>query len=330
MREIRIATAQFEHRDNDREFNLGRIDALTQVAAERGAEIVSFHEGCISGYSWIQPLNKDELLEMAELVPRGPSVQALIEIARKHGVHVMAGLFERDEADHVYNCYVTVGPEGYVSKFHKLHPFVNPHLTPGADYCVIDLLGCRVGFLICYDNNLPENVRVTAMEGAEIIFMPHVTGCLPSVMPGRGSVAASLWDNRHRDPVALRQEFRGPKGRGWLMRWLPTRAFENGVYAVFSNPIGRDYNTIKPGLSMILDPYGEVLVECNTLDDEVVVATLTPEKLKDASGSRYRLARRPELYGKLVEPQVSQTLPGWRMEHETDDSRSNRSHVDDH
>ena len=140
-------------------------------------------------------------------------------------------------------------------------------------------------------------------------------------MPGRGSVDTALWENRHRDPVALRQEFAGPKGREWLMRWLPTRAFENGVYAVFSNPIGRDYNTIKPGLAMILDPYGEVVAESSNLDDEVVVGLLTPEKLEHASGRRYRLARRPELYDKLVEPQESVTLPGWRMEHESDDAR---------
>lgn len=314
MRDIRIATAQFENRDNDKPFNLGRIDALTRQAVDQGAEIVSFHEGCIPGYTWIQPLTKDELLEIAELVPEGPSVQQLIEIARQHQVVVMAGLLERDTADHVYNCYVTVGPDGYLTKFRKLHPFVNPHLSAGNEYNVIDLLGCKVGFLICYDNNLPENVRLTAMLGAEIIFMPHVTCCLPSAMPGRGTVDRELWDQRQRDPARLRQEFQGPKGRQWLMRWLPTRAYENGVYAVFSNPVGWDYDTVKPGLAMILDPFGEVIAESNVLGDDVVVGLLTPEKMAISSGQRYLKARRPELYGKLVEPQKSVTLPGWSME----------------
>ncbi|MEA1951515.1 MAG: nitrilase-related carbon-nitrogen hydrolase, partial [Planctomycetota bacterium] len=181
---------------------------------------------------------------------------------------------------------------------------------------VVELAGCKVGFLICYDNNLAENVRITAMMGAEIIFMPHVTGCLPSKMPGRGTVDRALWENRRRDPARLRKEFRGPKGRGWLMRWLPTRAYENGVYAVFSNPVGWDYDTVKPGLAMILDPFGEVLVESHALDDDVVVGLLTADKLDDASGKRYINARRPELYGKLVEPHQSVTSPGWRMEHE--------------
>ncbi len=254
MENLRVATAQFENKDGDKAFNLERIRSLTAQAVEQGAQIVSFHEGCIPGYSWIQSLDKDQLLEIAEPVPDGPSVRTLIDIARESNTYVMAGLFERDDERNVYNSYVTVGPEGFVTKFHKLHPFVNPHLQPGAGYNVIDLLGCRIGFLICYDNNLPENVRMTAMLGAEVIFMPHVTCCLPSVMPGRGKVDPQLWERREIDPVALRQEFQGPKGREWLMRWLPTRAYENGVYAVFSNPIGRDYDTIKPGLAMVIDP----------------------------------------------------------------------------
>lgn len=322
MRDIRVGTAQFEAKDNDPAFNLGRIRELTRRAVEQGAEIVSFHECCLQGYTWVQSLSYEQLALVAEPVPDGPSVRGLIDIARAFSVIVMAGLFEIDTAGKIYNCYVTVSPDGFITKYRKLHTFVNPHLTPGDSYNVIDLAGCRVGFLICYDNNLPENVRITAMMGAEIIFMPHVTCGLPSAMPGRGKIDRALWENRQRDPVRLRQEFTGPKGRGWLMRWLPARAWENGVYAVFSNPVGVDHDTIKPGCSMILDPFGEVLTECTALDDDVVVGLLIPEKLTESSGLRYRKARRPALYGKLVEPQESITLPGWTMEHQrrSDDS----------
>jgi len=152
------------------------------------------------------------------------------------------------------------------------------------------------------------------MLGAEIIIAPHVTGCLPSVMPGRGIVDRNLWENRRRDPVRLRQEFEGPKGRGWLMKWLPTRAYENGVYYVFSNPIGWDYDTVKPGLAMIIDPYGEIIDESRALEDDVVVGLLTDDKIEQSSGQRYLKARRPDLYDKLVDPQESVTLPGWTME----------------
>ncbi len=313
MNAIHIAAAQFENKDNDKAHNLLRIQELTRRAADEGAQIVSFHEVCIPAYSWMQPLSKKELAGAAEPVPDGPSVKELIRIAREYDTIVMAGLIEIDGGD-IYNTYVTVSGDGYVTKFRKIHPFVNEHLSAGKEYNVIELLGWKVGFLICYDNNLVENARITAMMGAQIIFAPHVTCCLPSNMPGRGVVDRELWENRHRDPVRLRQEFQGPKGRGWLMRWLPARAYENGVYYVFSNPIGWDYDTVKPGLAMIIDPFGEIIVESHALEDDVVVGLVTPEKLENTSGSRYLKARRPELYGKLVEPQESVTLPGWKME----------------
>lgn len=313
MRDIRVAAAQFEGRDNDKEYNLSVIRKLTRMAVEQGAEIVSFHEVCIPGYTWMQPLEKEELAEVAEPVPDGPSVQRLIEIAREFNTVVMAGLVEVENG-RFYNCYVTVGPEGYITKFRKLHVFINPYLSPGDRYNVTSLRGCQAGFLICYDNNLVENVRITALLGAEIIFAPHVTGGLPSPMPGRGIIKRELWENRERDPVPLRLEFDGPKGRGWLMRWLPTRAYENGVYYVFSNVVGWDYDTVKPGLAMIIDPYGEIIAESRKLGDDVVVALLTPEKLENSSGRRYLRARRPELYSKLVEPQISVTEPGWKLQ----------------
>jgi predicted amidohydrolase len=317
MRDIRVAAAQFEHHNHDKAYNLFRIEELTSRAKEQGAEIVSFHECSISGYTFLQHLSRDQLAEVAEPVPGGPSVAALQMIAREHRVVVMAGLVESDSAGRLYNCYATVGPEGFITKFRKLHTFISPYLTAGDSYNVIDLMGIKAGFLICYDNNLPENVRITAMMGAEVVFMPHVTGCLPSTMPGRGTVDHALWENRERDPVRLRMEFDGPKGRGWLLRWLPARAWENGVYAVFSNAIGVDDDTIKPGLAMLLDPFGEVLAESRALDDDVVVALLTAEKLALSSGHRYVRARRPELYGKLVEPpppgQEPVTEPGWKV-----------------
>ena len=301
MRAIRVAAAQFEARDADKNYNLGMIETLSQKAAAQGAELVSFHECSISGYTFLENLSREEIAALAEPVPAGPSTARLIEIAGRTGACLGAGLIEID-GDRLHNCYVVASPGGFVAKHRKIHAFISEYLTCGDRYTVFDLAECRIGILTCYDNNLPENVRITAMLGAEIILMPHVTGCLPSPMPGRGTVDPAIWHNRDRDPVRCRQEFDGPKGRGWIMRWLPTRAFENGVFAVYSNPIGVEGNTIKPGGAMILDPFGEVLAECRTLGDDVVTALLDPEKLKLASGRNYIRARRPDLYGKLVEP----------------------------
>lgn len=315
MHDLRIAAAQFEHRNADKQYNLNRIRELTRAAVQRGAEAVSFHEGCITAYSFLQTFTKPQLLELAEPVPDGPSVQELSSISSESGVPVLAGLLERD-GDQVFNTYVCVDGDRFVAKYRKLHAFINPHISSGDEYCVFDLRGWRCGILICYDNNLIENVRMTALMGAEVIFMPHVTGCLPSVMPGRGTVDPALWAARERDPVPLRMELNGPKGRGWLMRWLPARAYDNGIYAVFTNPIGMDNGEVRNGNSMILDPFGEILAECGELGDDIAVATCTREKLKVASGQRYIRARRPELYAKLVEaprePPV--TEPGWSLQ----------------
>ncbi|MFN7803582.1 MAG: nitrilase family protein [Planctomycetaceae bacterium] len=314
MRDLRVGTAQFEYRNGDVGYNLGRIRELTRQAVERGAELVSFPECCIQAYTYVQTFSRQELWDLAQPVPSGPAVQSLIAIAREFRVAVGAGLFERD-GDRIHNTYVVVSPDGFIARHRKLHTFVSRYLTPGNQYTTFELLGCRWGILICYDNNLPENVRATTLEGAEIILMPHVTGCLPSTMPGRGTVDPALWHNRHRDPVRLRQELQGPKGRGWLLRWLPTRCWENGVYGVYSNPIGLDEGEVRPGGSLILDPFGEVLTECTDLDDQVVVGLLTAEKLELSSGRRYLRARRPELYGKLVEPGAEPpvTEPGWKL-----------------
>ena len=314
MRDLRLAAAQFEYRNADKGHNLARIRDLTRQAAQNGAEIVCFHECCISGYSFVQTFSREQMMQLAERIPDGPSTRELVAIARENGIAVLAGLFER-EGGRVYNTVVCVTGEGLVARHRKLHTFVNRYLTPGSEYTVFELLGCKFGILICYDNNLPENVRITALMGAEVVFMPHVTGCLPSTMPGRGVVDRKLWDNRERDPVPLRLELEGPKGRGWLMRWLPARAWENGIYAVFANAVGLDDDEVRPGNAMILDPFGEVLAECRELGDGVIVGLCTAEKIAVSSGQRYLRARRPDLYGKLVEPaaQPPVTEPGWKV-----------------
>ncbi len=301
MKTIRVGAAQFEPRDGEKLYNLSRIEDLSREAAEQGAEVVSFHECSIPGYTFLESEPKEELFALAEPVPGGESLLQLEALARSLDITIGAGLLEC-EGETIYNTYAVVDRSGLIARHRKLHAFIHDAVTCGSEYTVFDHRDCRWGILICYDNNLVENVRITAMHGAEIILMPHVTGCLPSPMPGRGTVDPPIWYNRELDPVRCRQEFDGPKGRGWIMRWLPARAYDNGVYAIYTNPIGEEGGTIKPGGSMILDPFGEVLVECRRLGDEVVVATLDPEKLTVASGQAYIRARRPDLYSKLVEP----------------------------
>ncbi|MCF2444907.1 nitrilase family protein [Dyadobacter sp. CY345] len=300
MENLKVATAQFENRSGDKAYNLEMINQLSQQASSKGAKVIAFHECSVTGYTFARNLSKEALLEISEFIPDGPSIRKLIEISKSNNITILAGLFEKDADDKMYKAYVCVNENGLVAKFRKLHPFINPHLTPGNEYVVFDLFGWKCGILICYDNNIIENVRATKLLGADIIFMPHVTMCTPSTRPGAGFVAPVLWENREADPTSLRQEFDGAKGRSWLMKWLPARAYDNAIYAVFSNPIGMDDDQLKNGCSMILDPYGDIIAECRELDNDIAIATLTPEKLERAGGSRYLKARRPDLYRDII------------------------------
>jgi predicted amidohydrolase len=300
MDKIKISTAQFEHRSGDKTYNLSVIEKLSQKASIEGSNAIAFHECSITGYTFARHLSKEQMLDLAEFIPDGESISKLTAIANKYDIAVLAGLFEKDENDNLFKAYVCVDKNGLVAKHRKLHPFINPYLIPGNSYCVFELQGWKCGILICYDNNVIENVRATTLSGADIIFMPHVTMCTPSTRPGAGFVDPELWKNREADPTSLRIEFDGMKGRGWLMKWLPARAYDNAIYAIFSNPIGMDDDQLKNGCSMILDPFGDILAECRSFDDCFVTATIIPEKLTQAGGHRYIKARRPELYRDII------------------------------
>ena len=300
MNKIKISTAQFEHKSGDKVYNLSVIEKLAHKAAQEGSQVIAFHECSITGYTFARYLSREQMLDLAEVIPTGPSIVKLTEIAQAHNITVLAGLFEKDEDGNLFKAYVCVDKGGLVAKYRKLHPFINPYVSPGNAYCIFEIHGWKCGILICYDNNIIENVRATTLLGADIIFMPHVTMCTPSTRPGAGFIDPALWENREADPTSLRLEFDGMKGREWLMKWLPARAYDNAIYAVFSNPIGMDDDQLKNGCSMILDPFGDILAECRTFEDSFATATLTPEKLVQAGGHRYLKARRPELYRDIL------------------------------
>jgi len=240
MDKIKISTAQFENKSGDKSYNLSVIESLAKKAAQEGSNVIAFHECSTTGYTFARSLSKEQMLSLAEFTPDGESILKLTEIAKQNDIVILAGLFEKDKDDNLFKAYVCVDKNGLVAKYRKLHPFINPYLTAGDSYCVFEIHGWKCGILICYDNNIIENVRATRLLGADIIFMPHVTMCTPSTRPGAGFVDPKLWENRETDPTSLRLEFDGMKGKGWLMKWLPARAYDNGIYAIFSNPIGMD------------------------------------------------------------------------------------------
>jgi predicted amidohydrolase len=195
-------------------------------------------------------------------------------------------------------------PNGELRFHRKIHAFEHEDIVSGSEFTVFDTPhGCRVGVLICYDININENVRIEALQGAEILLAPHQTGGVTSKNPHlMGRIDRTLWDNRHSNPEAIEAELRGDKGRGWLMRWLPSRAHDNGLFLVFSNGVGIDDDEVRTGNAMILDPFGGILAETGKADDDMVVADLDASLLEQSTGRRWIKTRRPELYKPLTVP----------------------------
>lgn len=302
MHDLRAASVQFQHAPSGVGANISRVTGLVEEAARRNVDVIAFPEMCLTGYWHIRKLDRDGVDRLAEPVPDGACTETLLDLADTHEMSIGAGLIERDEDGTLYNCYVVAMPGRRFARHRKLHAFISEHVSSGNEFTVFDLPdGTRAGILICYDNNLVENARITALMGAEVLFAPHQTGGCHSRSPrAMGRIDPALWHDRDRDPEALRREFCGPKGRGWLLRWLPARAHDNGLYVLFSNGVGLDDDEVRTGNAMIIDPYGEILVESDAIGDDMVVADLEADVLPSSSGRRWLSARRPELYGPLT------------------------------
>ena len=302
MQNMRVGSVQLNHAPGDKEVNMGKVRAFVAMAAAENVELLVFPEMCVTGYWHVRNLEREGVEALAEMVPAGPTTQELLALAAEHGMTLGAGLIERASDGKLYNTYVVAMPNGQTARHRKLHCFISQHMASGSEYTVFDIpQGCRIGVLTCYDNNIGENARITAIKGAEILLAPHQTGGCDSPSPHcMGLIDPQLWHNRQADPAGIEAEFRGPKGRQWLMRWLPARAHDNGMFLIFSNGVGLDDNEVRTGNAMILDPYGEILTETCKADDELVVADLDAKLLDMCTGQRWIRARRPELYGALT------------------------------
>ena len=320
MKTMRVASVQFEHAAGDKQANLTKIKRFTEQAAGQGVELIVFPECCITGYLFLRKLSRDALLALAEPVFDGPSSQALMGLATEHDMTIGAGLVEIAEDGKMYNTYIVAMPNGEFQRHRKIHCFISEHLSCGSEFTVFDTPGgCRVAVLICYDNNIGENVRIAALKGAEILLAPHQTGGCSTPSPHcMGVIDKSLWDNRNKNPQAIETELKGPKGRQWLLTWLPARAHDNGLFLVFSNGVGIDGDEVRTGNAVILDPYGRILAETWKADDDMIVTDLDAALRDNCTGVRWIKTRRPELYGPLTVPTgLEEDLRRVRFSHET-------------
>ncbi|PSL02169.1 putative amidohydrolase [Haloactinopolyspora alba] len=297
---LRVASVQFEHRPDEKEFNLGRVEQFLRAAAADGVQVVAFPEMCLLGYWHLRRHTAERLRMLAEPL-NGPCVSTVRKWARGHGVAAGVGFLESD-GDALYNSYAVCLPDGSVHCHRKLHAFEHPAISSGDGYTVLDTpWGVRMGVLTCYDNNLVENVRATALHGATVLLAPHQTGGTSSRSPhGMKPIPLEVWHRRHDDPEAVERRFRGADGREWLLRWLPSRAHDNGMFVVFSNGVGQDDDEVRTGNAMIIDPYGRIVTETWAAGDAMVTADLDTGLVPMSTGRRWLKARRPELYDVLT------------------------------
>ena len=295
MRTTRVAAVSMNGYLGEPQRVLRAIDDWCERAAAEKAELVLFPELVIHGHC------TPNTWQLAEAVPDGPSVTQLVQIARRHRLVLCAGMSEK-ENDIVFNTQVLVGPDGYLGKQRKLHLSRDEvfFYKGGRDIPVFDIGPCKVGIVICYDNQFPEIARILALRGADVILMPHA---------GR----FKLWDDSPQSEAAARKY-----SHSFLMKYA-LRARENACFAVLTDQVGRaGYVDLWPrdsenqphhaGAALIWGPDGELLASTQQehIREEMIVATLDAALLAEQRAlANYMLrTRRPELFAELIREQV--------------------------
>lgn len=297
MQSIRVAAVSMNSPFGKTAGILDRIGEFSEQAAAERAELVLFPELVVHGHC------NPDTWELAEPVPDGPSVRRLAEIAARCTLFLSVGLSEK-ERDVVYNTQVLLSPDGFIGKQRKIHLSRDEGLfyAGGRDISVFDIGACRVGTVICYDNQFPELARIVALKGADVILMPH------AARQGR-------WDQTPASQAAARRHV-----RDFFAMCYPMRAIENACFCMLTDQAGRA-GTVPgypedhmnqphhPGAALIFAPDGSILAEAQTeaIRDEMIVCDLDAELLAKArSYANYTLrTRKPELFGELVRDQRS-------------------------
>ena len=296
MQTIRVAAVSMNSELGKRAETLCRMEQFCEAAVKERAELVVFPELVVHGHC------TPNTWEVAERVPEGESIEALCGMAKKSGLILCAGMSEK-ENDIVYNTQVLVGPGGYIGKQRKLHMSRDESFfyKGGREIRVFDLGKCKVGIVICYDNQFPEVARIIALKGADIILMPH------AAREGR-------WDDTAESQSAARRKVFDYFSSSYRMRGRENACFcvyvDQAGRAGYVDSLPRDHwnQPHHPGGAMMIGPTGDILqhTQLEQIRDEMIVADLDASLLAAArSHPNYTLrTRRPELFGELVREQV--------------------------
>jgi N-carbamoylputrescine amidase len=188
---IKIACIQMEPVIGEKERNVWRSLELIEDAAANGAHLLVLPELCNSGYVFD---SREEAFALAEEIPNGPTCRGWQEAARKHNLHIVAGINERD-GQVLYNASVMIGPAGHLGTFRKVHLWNKENLffeRGNLGFPVFRTPFGRIGTFICYDGWFPESFRLCALQGADIVCIPTNWVPIPGQAQDREAMANIL------------------------------------------------------------------------------------------------------------------------------------------
>lgn len=258
----------------DPEANFATAMKYIREAARQGANIVCLPE--LFRTQYFCQRQDLRLFDQAEPIP-GPSTERLAELARELRVSIVASLFERRAAGLYHNTAVTLNAEGKVAGiYRKMHIPDDPlyfekyYFTPGdLGFQAVDLEVGRVGTLVCWDQWYPEGARLTALQGAEVLFYPTAIGWHPEEKEQYGVAQYEAWQTIQR-----------------------AHAIANGVYVAGVNRVGHEHGDVLGnrvegagiefwGGSFLADPFGRVLVKASHDKEEVLIAEIDLALIED-------------------------------------------------
>jgi len=253
---------------------------LIAKAADKGAQVICLQELFYGPYFCAEQDTK--WYELTESIPDGPTTKLMCEIAKKHGIVLVVPIYEEDLPGVYYNTAAVIDADGtYLGKFRKIHI---PHCAPGfwekfyfrpgnLGYPVFETRFGRVGVYICYDRHFPDGARCLGLAGAEIVFNPSATVA---------GLSEYLWKLEQPAHAVANQYFIGAINRpGYEEPWR----------------IGEFY-----GQSYFCDPRGQIVAEGNRSQDDIVVAELDLDMIREVRNVwQFYRDRRPETYDAIVQ-----------------------------
>jgi N-carbamoylputrescine amidase len=268
--------------------NLAKTLELAGQAAEAGANIICTQELFRSQY-FCQSEDHDNF-ELAELIP-GPSTEAFQELAKKHGVVVVASLFEKRAAGLYHNTAVVIDADGSLAGiYRKMHIPDDPlyyekfYFTPGdTGFRAFDTKFGRIGVLVCWDQWYPEGARLTSLQGAELLFYPTAIGWHPSEKAEYGENQHGAWETIQR-----------------------SHAVANGCYVASVNRIGHETPIGGDGIefwgqSFVAGTSGQILAKAPVDAEQVLLVPIELDKV-DVTRTHWPFLRdrRIDAYGGLT------------------------------